>query len=395
MKRLFSLLSVAVVAGATTLLPAAEPAHAHGAKAPGQAELGATAAFDADGVLWAAHKAAGHIAVSRSDDNGRSWANPVLVTREPEPTDTGGDARPKIATGARGELYLTWTRPLAQPYTGEIRFARSLDGGRTFSAPQVVHKDRQVITHRFDALAVNGAGQIFVAWIDKRDVAAKPAEKGAATGGASVYFAVSDDRGETFRGDFKVAERCCECCRVALAIREDGAATALWRHIFPPNVRDHGMATLFPDGRASAVRRATFDNWRLDACPHHGPALAAGADGALHGVWFTASAERRGVFYGVLEGGAAAPVRQVGAEGAGHADIAVRGSRVALAWVTPQAGRTHLRALRSADGGRTWRERELGSVAGPADHPKLVSRGDGFFVFWNTQEKPLAVMPLE
>ena len=50
-------------------------------RAPYAANLGATAAFDAQGVLWATHKDGGHIAVSRSDDAGRTWSKPENLTR--------------------------------------------------------------------------------------------------------------------------------------------------------------------------------------------------------------------------------------------------------------------------------------------------------------------------
>ncbi|MGH8018920.1 MAG: sialidase family protein, partial [Opitutaceae bacterium] len=208
---------------------AAGAAHAHGGMGgdrAAQAELGAQAAFDAKGVLWAAHKVSGHIAVSRSEDLGRTWLNPVLVTPAPEQTDTGADARPKIALGPGGGIYVTWTRPMTKPYTGEIKFSRSVDGGRSFSAPVVVHRDRQEITHRFDSIAVNTKGQVIVAWIDKRDLMAAATAKGPAYRGAAVYFAVSDDHGATFRGDYKLADNSCECCRIALVCHADGGVTA-------------------------------------------------------------------------------------------------------------------------------------------------------------------------
>ena len=181
-------------------LPAAFAQHAdHGMPAKGtdaaRPDLGATAAFDAQGVLWAAHKDGGYIAVSRSADAGRSWSKPARVNSSLEATDMGADSRPKIALGAGGEIYVTWTRPLGKPFTGEIRFARSLDGGRSFSAPVTVHADRQEITHRFDAMAVNNQGQLFVAWIDKRDGAAAARARGPEYRGAAVYYAVSDDGG--------------------------------------------------------------------------------------------------------------------------------------------------------------------------------------------------------
>jgi hypothetical protein len=384
-----------MVVAVAARLTAAEVAHAHGAakgpEALAQAELGAQAAFDAHGTLWAVHKVSGHVAVSRSRDLGQSWTNPVLVTPSPEPTDTGADARPKIALGRDGEIFLTWTKPMTQPYTGEIRFARSLDGGRTFSVPIVVHRDRQEITHRFDTITVNRDGKIFIAWIDKRDLMAAGNDPKAYRG-AAVYFAVSDDRGATFRGDFKAADHACECCRIALVPRDDGTVLAMWRHIFEPNIRDHAIAVLSSDGRAGGVRRVTFEDWRIDACPHHGPALAADPGGRLHAAWFSGATSHRGFFYGQLRDGGVDGMRQLGSPAAGHGDVVVKGDRIVIAWKDFADGRARLCGTVSHDGGKTWRDVELASVTGPSDYPRLVAHGDQVFVFWNTREKPLQVV---
>jgi hypothetical protein len=392
----FFALAFAALAPGHAAHAAEKNTHAHigmgtGADRTAQAELGAHAAFDAQGGLWAAHKVSGHIAVSRSDDRGRSWLNPVLVTAAPEPTDTGGDARPKIALGPAGEIYLTWTRPLAKPYTGEIKFTRSLDGGRTFSTPAIVHRDRQEITHRFDSIVVNGKGQVIVAWIDKRDLVAAAAAKAPAYRGAAVYFAVSDDRGATFRGDYKLADHSCECCRIALVRHEDGSVSAMWRHIFEPNIRDHAVAQLFPDGRAGPMRRVSFENWRIDACPHHGPSLVEDAQRRLHAVWFSAAPQQQGVHYARLRDGGNEAHRRVGGEAAAHADLAVQGQRVVIAWKEFDGERTRLRALRSNDGGERWQEHELAATAGSSDQPRVLTFGGDFHVFWNTRERPLSM----
>ena len=370
------------------------PAHENHGKAArgGGDERNASAAVDAKGQLWAVVKDAGHIAVRLSADAGKTWSVPRRVTSAPEATDSGGDARPKIAAGPGGEVYVTWTRPLAKPYTGEIRFARSVDGGASFSAPMVVHADRQVITHRFDTLAVNDRGQVFVAWIDKRDQELKRG-KGAYRG-AAVYWAVSDDRGATFRGDYKLADYSCECCRIALLARADGAFDALWRHVFEPNIRDHALGVLTPDGRAGKAVRATFDDWRIDVCPHHGPSLGRDASGRLHAVWFTGAASNAGVHYGRLAEGRVEGQRRVGGASAEHADLAVQGNRVALAWKEFDGERSRLKALRSDDAGATWRESELAATAGASGHPQVLVRQGAFLVFWNTRNEPLTVVPL-
>lgn len=395
--RTFSLI-VVFTAGLSKTAFAADAAHTHGAmKSPdarAQAELGAQAAFDAHGTLWTVHKVSGHIAVSRSDDRGQTWSNPVLVTRAPELTDTGGDARPKIVLGREGEVYLTWTKPLAQPYAGEIRFARSLDGGRSFSEPIVVNHDGREITHRFDTLTVNRDGKVFVAWIDKRDLVDAGNDQKKYRG-AAVYFAVSDDRGANFRGDFKVADHACECCRIALLARGDGSVSAMWRHIFEPNIRDHATAVLFPDGKVGPMHRASFEGWRIDACPHHGPAAAADASGQLHAVWFSGAPNSRGFVYGRLRDGSVDGLRRFGSETAGHGDVAVGGHQVAVVWKDYADGQSRLLRAISDDDGHTWREAVVASVTGPSDHPRLLSLSGHFYVFWNTQEKPLLTTKLQ
>ena len=366
----------------------------HGSAAGQSTELGATAAIDASGILWAAHIDGGHVVVSRSDNLGRSWSKPVRVTVEAEKTDSGADARPKVAIGSGGEVYITWTRPLSKPYTGEIRFSRSIDGGQSFSAPLTVHADRQQITHRFDAISVNRNGQIFVAWVDKRDGVAAGKAKAHNYRGAAVYFAVSDDRGASFRGDYKLAEHSCECCRIALSPRADGSVLALWRHVFAPNIRDHALAAMYPDGRAGAVQRATFDDWRVDACPHQGPSLAQDAQGRLHAVWFTLAPERAGVYYGRLHAEGIDAAQRIGGNAAEHADLALSGGRVAVAWKEFDGVRSQLRAMLSEDGGDSWHEHRLASTDGASDQPRVLVWKERFYVFWNTRNEPLSVSAL-
>ncbi|MFO0238044.1 MAG: sialidase family protein, partial [Betaproteobacteria bacterium] len=114
---------------------AVQAQHAHGG-------LGASAAFDAQGRLWAAYRDQGRVVVRASEDLGASWSEPRFASPEGEPVAADGDARPRIATAPGGRVYVTWTRPLSRPYTGEIRFARSVDGGHSFSEALTVHTDR-------------------------------------------------------------------------------------------------------------------------------------------------------------------------------------------------------------------------------------------------------------
>ena len=355
--------------------------------------LGASAAFDGKGMLWAVTTEGGYVALRHSTDLGRTWSEPVRVNTTEERIEADGDARPKIAVGPKGEIYVTWTQALAKPYSGFIRFARSQDGGTSFSAPLTVHRDRQEITHRFDALAVNAKGHIFVAWVDKRDGEAARG-KGADYRGAALYFAVSDDGGTTFGGDHRLAEHTCECCRIALLPRDDGSVSVFWRHVFAPDIRDHALARIHADGRVDGFRRATFDDWAIDACPHHGPSLAADAKGELHGVWFDLGPKHPGAVYGRLRDGGVDALRRIGDDTAEHPDLAIIGDRIAIAWKEFDGEKSLLRGMLSDDNGTTWRDVALGATAGASDQPRLLVQNGAFLVFWNTRDKPLSVRPL-
>src|SRR5690606_37017431 len=102
-----------------------------------------------DGVLWRAWVEGSYVLVGSSADRGSTWSAGVRVNTTPEEIDANGESRPKIVLGNKGEIYVTYTRSGERAYTGDIRFARSLDGGRTFSAPVTVNDDGLQTGHRF------------------------------------------------------------------------------------------------------------------------------------------------------------------------------------------------------------------------------------------------------
>ncbi|MFZ3289893.1 MAG: sialidase family protein [Telluria sp.] len=362
-----------------------------------KAALGTSAALDAQGRLWIASTDSGTehpLLLQVSGDMGRTWSAPKRIAQVAEAVAAEGESRPKLAFGSRGEIYIAYTRPLSKPYTGEIRFVRSLDGGQTFSAPATVHANRDEITHRFESMIVDRSGRIYIAWVDKRDAEAAKARKETYRG-AAIYYTVSEDGGASFRGDFRLADHSCECCRIALALNQDGTAVAMWRHVFEPNVRDHAMRELRPDGPAAPLVRTTFDDWRLDACPHHGPALAYGSDGTRHQVWFNAKGDEGGVFHAATRQGAApgAPV-SLGSAQAAHAEVAAEGKAVAIVWKQFDGKSTAILARYSDDGGLSWKQAALASTQGNSDHPHLLASGSGMILVWRTQNEGVRVLPV-
>jgi hypothetical protein len=234
-------------------------------------------------------------------------------------------------------------------------------------------------------MIVDREGRIYVAWIDKRDLHAAEARK-RKYAGAALYYAVSEDGGASFKGDYKIADHSCECCRIALALDPQGRPVALWRHVFAPNVRDHALAELTPDGKPAKLVRASFDDWRIDACPHHGPGLAFADDGTRHQVWFNVKEGEGGVFYASADAsGKLRKPQRLGSEQAAHAEVAVRGQDVVLAWKQFDGTSTAILARVSHDGGATWEDSELARTKGASDQPRLLAMESGIVLVWRTQ----------
>jgi hypothetical protein len=363
-----------------------------GAKAalPARAGLSIGAAVSPAGLLWLVGlNSDGKLFVQSSADFGLKWNEARLLDIGTDKVAADGENRPKIAFGPENRVVISYTQPLAKPYTGEIRMLRSDDGGESFSAPFTVHRDRQVITHRFESLAFDRSGVLHTIWIDKRDqvLAARGTYRGAA-----IYRNESRDGGGSFGPDIKVADHSCECCRIALAPTPEGGLAALWRHVFETNIRDHAFAVL---GEQKAPVRASFDDWKLDACPHHGPGLAPAAQGGYHAVWFGDKAGRAVVRYGRLaaDGTPWGEVRELPDSRAEHADVVASGRQVAIVWRSYDGTQTRLRAWVSADDGASFSLRELAAGKEENDHPRMLATPTGIRVLWRTA-KEIHVLPI-
>jgi hypothetical protein len=374
------------------LLAAGRPApaqHAHEAGPSGmhRPALATGAAIAPDGALWvAALDGQGHLYVQSSHDEGRHWNPPVPVDTRDETVAADGENRPSLAFGPGGVAVIAYTMPLARPYTGEVHLLRSTDGGGRFGPPFVLQDDRQEITHRFPATAFDSRGDLYVVWVDKRDAVGTRAA-GDAYEGAAIYAKVSHDGGANWEPDRLLAAHSCECCRIALADSPASGLVALWRHVFPGNVRDHAFARLADAGSGADPVRATQDGWQVAACPHHGPGLAPAADGGFHAVWYGVRDGRARARYGRLNASghpASVPLELM--EGAEHAGVMAWGQAVTVFWRRYDGESTRLEAWESSDGGAHFKLHALAATRGANDHPRAAQRGALRLVVWRTEE---------
>ena len=344
--------------------------------------------------LYVAFVQNNHIWVSRSDDLGKTFTSAVKVNAQPQNFYTNGENRPKIALGPDNTLYISWTKKTDGMYTGDIQFSRSTDGGKRFEPSQTINTDGLLTSHRFDSLSVTPSGLIYLTWLDKRDkVAAK--KRGEQYRGSAVYYAFSQDKGKTFSDNIKIADHSCECCRVATTASDNSDVGVLWRHIYQGSIRDHAFTTLNKTS-IDPIFRSTKDDWRLEACPHHGPAITSVND-EFYITWFTGGEANKGIYFGVVdsEKKSLKNKTRIDGPGASHPHISHIEGETYLVWKNFMNDSTAIYYSSSSNKGKTWtKPRIVGKTNSRSDHPLLVTSTDTLYLSWHTQDEGLRIRAL-
>ncbi len=389
----FTMLLAAATALPTALAAAANDCDAANDSSSVSVHCGSapSATFDSDGRLWVTFVQDQHVYVSHSDDLGASYSPAVLVNSIAEDAEHNGENRPKIVVDSDSNIFISWTRKTSPRFTGEIRFSRSTDGGETFETPRTINDDNLFTGHRFESLYLTESGHLYMTWIDKRDLEAS-IERNEDYAGAAIYYAVSSDRGASFSDNYRIANNSCECCRIAIAPRGPENIAILWRQIFGVTTRDHAIAVLTPWGETQEFGRASYDEWQIDACPHHGPTMIqSGVSGDYHMSWFSNGDLHQGIYYArysFLDEKPQHVFRVDGNAGAGHPYLAEFEGTLYLVWKGFDGQNTNLSLIKSTDDGASWSQPEVLHVTSQgSDHPLVVTGDNGLYLSWHTQEK--------
>lgn len=129
----------------------------------------------------------GEIFFARSSDGGKTFSDPINLSNTTAGAGKGRLTRSywhngslDLAMALDGTLYAAWTE-----YEGALRISRSVDRGRSFSAPLHIFGD-DAVPARGPSLAVGSRGEVYLAWTVGE------------TRSANVHFAVSTDRARSF-----------------------------------------------------------------------------------------------------------------------------------------------------------------------------------------------------
>jgi len=235
--------------------------------------------------------------LARKSKNEEQFSAPVQVNDIAGDASAHSEAPAQVAAGPEGNVYVLWHNEI--PIEGrrfpasDLRFARSIDGGKTFSPAIFVNDDHGQLpqtSHGFHSLAVGPDSAIYACWLDSRNKEIAPA----------VMVARSIDGGRSFEPGVVVAQKICPCCRTAVTVDASGILYVAYRNAPPDNVRNMAIARSEDRGKTfSTPGQIHNDGWVIDGCPHNGPALDTDAAGNVHVAWYTGKEEGYGVYYAI------------------------------------------------------------------------------------------------
>lgn len=164
-------------------------------------------------IIFSGGSHGGDILFARSDDGGNSFSQPLNLSRS-----IGGDGKGRI----NAEIWHNGSLDIvAGPngtvyaawteYEGPLWFSRSLDGGKTFSTPAIVTGGKGSLPARAPALALDKNGKIYLAWTHGE------------TQGANIHLAHSSDGGVSFSEPSVIAPSSGYADAPKIAVDPDGA----------------------------------------------------------------------------------------------------------------------------------------------------------------------------
>ena len=355
----------------------------------------ATPFFASNGKLLLAWTAGGVVSVAQSSDLGKSFSPAIKIAEHGKSLDVGADARPQIVADKQDNVFLAYAFFKDSNWNAQINTVRSVDGGNTFTAPEPLVIDSS--SQRFPSVLIKSDDSIFISWIDKRLVAAAK-QGGEKRLGGSIAYSFSKDGGKTFQTERIANESSCECCRIGGSLDPAGNPVVAYRAIFTGGIRDQATQVI-SEKSTGPIRRVADDDWKTDACPHHGPTIAVSGSGKFHVAWYTQGSKRSGVFYANSsnQGVSYSKPLRVGAEGANVSRpyLYALDQQVWLVWKEFDGVKSSVLLKESGDDGMTWTEPKIiSSTAGYSDHPLLVARGNEVFLSWLTRDDGYQLMSI-
>ena len=239
--------------------------------------------------IYAARKENGsqNLYYTSSHNMGDTFSKPYVINKAKGEVSSHGENGPILRQGPGIGRFAVWQGG------NDLKFARSMNFGRSFNPPIIVNDDSEKTYHSFQTMEIGPKGTIYVAWLDGRG------KETNLPGTSSLYIARSLDQGTTFGNNIKIAGDVCPCCRPSLAFDKSGKVYVSWRHVYKDHNRVVVVATSQDKGITWSDKTLVApEGWKINGCPHSGASMEF-QDGKLFVTWYSGADNRAALRAGI------------------------------------------------------------------------------------------------
>lgn len=275
-------------------------------------------------------------------------------------------------------------------YAYDVMISTSKDNGKTWSTPEIPHKDGVKNEHGFVSLLDQGGGSFAAVWLDSRNI--KSGDHGDSSGHGAMALMYSQFQNGKFNPEEMLDRRVCDCCQTAAAITTDGIFVA-FRDRSESEVRDISYVR-FSDGKWSQPKTLFADNWKISACPVNGPAVAASGSNLVV-AWFTAAGGKEGKVQTIFSADDGKtfgkPVRVDQGNATGRVDVKwLPDGRAVVSWLenTGQGADIRIRTVRPNGTAGPYFTVAQSSSARASGFPRIIVFGKDLVIAWTQAGDP-------
>jgi BNR repeat-containing family member len=211
------------------------------------------------------------ICYTRSTDGGITWAALKKLSLSSGDTDD-----PAVVSDVSGNVYVVWTD--SRPGNWEIFYRKSADGGATWAAAKrITWTSGQSFN---PAVAVAPSGSLHVVWW------------GDQTGNWEIYYKKSTNGGGTWLAAQRLSWSLGASYSPDIAVDSSGYLQVVWQDDTP------GFPEIFQKKSQNAGSTwTTLKNLSRTSSYSMDPAIAAGASGRVHVVWYDTTPGNNEIYY--------------------------------------------------------------------------------------------------
>lgn len=282
----------------------------------------------------------------------------------------------------------------SMPEGYDIRLVRSMDRGKTWSAPISPHRDGTKTQHGFVSMIADGDDRLLMSWLDGRAAATVSANAREHAGhdhesAPMTLRSAVINRANQISGEVAIDYRTCSCCQTDMALWA-GQALIVYRDRTDDEIRDISVAERSPIGWGSP-KTVHKDNWQIEGCPFNGPAIAVGR---THGLvfWPTLVNDQVTLRYVLASSPSALadspPMYQLQTPSlpSGRVDAVAWHDGFLLTWISRARDRPAVEVATVSTDGRV-------ELSGPIAQPALRGRATGFPRVASDGKRGLVVWP--